>query len=139
MHGSGEHTKLEVLRGSDRLQLDVSLAERPHRVDSLADSVDPVKNLISRLGILGIELNPDLAHSLPDLRIPSGIIVAAKTAGAGIGEVPLQTGDVIHGFNGTTVTGMADLRDGLDKLSTGDAVVLFIERYGQLIYVSFAL
>jgi serine protease Do len=139
MHGSGEHTKLEVLRGSDRLQLDVSLAERPHRVDSLADSVDPVKNLISRLGILGIELNPDLAHSLPDLRIPSGIIVAAKTAGAGIGEVPLQTGDVIHGFNGTPVTGMADLRDGLDKLSTGDAVVLFIERYGQLIYVSFAL
>jgi len=139
MHGSGEHAKLEVLRGSDRLQLDVSLAERPHRVDSLADSVDPVKNLISRLGILGIELNPDLAHSLPDLRIPSGIIVAAKTTGAGIGEVPLQTGDVIHGFNGTTVTSMADLRGGLEKLAAGDAVVLLIERYGQLIYVSFVV
>jgi serine protease Do len=139
MHGSGEHTKLEVLRGSDRLQLDVSLAERPHRVDSLADSVDPVKNLVSRLGILGIELNPDLAHSLPDLRIPSGIIVAAKTTGVGIGEVPLQTGDVIHGLNGTTVTNMTNLRGGLDKLATGDAVVLLIERYGQLIYVSFVL
>ena len=57
MHGSGEHAKLEVLRGSDRLQLDVSLAERPHKVDSLVDSVDPVKNLVSHLGILGIELN----------------------------------------------------------------------------------
>jgi S1-C subfamily serine protease len=137
MHGSGEHAKLEVLRGSDRLQLDVSLAERPHKVDSLVDGVDPVKNLISHLGILGIELNPDLAHSLPDLRIPSGIIVAAKTSGAGIGEVPLQTGDVIHGLNGTTVTGLADLREGLAKLAPGDAVVLLIERYGQLIYVSF--
>jgi len=139
MHGSGEHAKLEVLRGSDRLDLDVSLVERPHKVDSLVDSVDPVKNLVSHLGILGIELNPDLAHSLPDLRIPSGVIVAAKTLGAGTGEVPLQTGDVIHGLNGTTITGMADLRAGLGKLTPGDAVVLLIERYGQLIYVSFVL
>ena len=139
MHGSGEHAKLEVLRGSDRLQLDVSLEERPHKVDSLVDSVDPVKNLVSHLGILGIELNPDLAHSLPDLRIPSGIIVAAKTSGAGIGEVPLQTGDVIHGLNGTTVTNLADLREGLAKLAPGDAVVLLIERYGQIIYVSFVM
>jgi serine protease Do len=139
MHGSGEHAKLEVLRGPDRMQLDVSLAERPHKVDSLVDSVDPVKNLVPHLGILGIELNVDLAHSLPDLRIPSGVIVAAKTSGTGIGEVPLQTGDVIHGLNGTTVTSMTELRDGLAKLATGDAVVLLIERYGQLIYVSFVL
>ena len=139
MHGGGEHTKVGVLRGSDRLQLDVSLTERPHKVDSLVDSVDPAKNLVSRIGILGIELNLDLAHSLPDLRIPTGVIVAAKTSGAGTGEVPLQTGDVIHGLNGTTVTNMADLREGLAKLATGDAVVLLIERYGQLIYVSFVL
>ena len=139
MHGSGDHAKLEVLRGADHLQLDISLAERPHKVDSLADSVDPVKNLVSHLGILGIELNPDLAHSLPDLRIPSGVIVAAKTLGAGTAEVPLQTGDVIHGLNGTTVTSMADLRAGLAKLAPGDAVALLIERFGQLIYVSFVM
>jgi serine protease Do len=139
MHGSGEHTKLDVLRGSQRLQLDVSLAERPHKVDSLVDTVDPVKNGVPRLAIIGVELNVDLAHSLPELRIPSGVIVAAKTLGAGTGEVPLQTGDVIHGLNGATVTSMADLRDGLAKLSPGDAVVLLIERYGQIIYVSFVL
>jgi len=46
---------------------------------------------------------------------------------------------VIHGFNGTTVTNMADLRGGLEKLAAGDAVVLLIERYGQLIYVSFVV
>jgi serine protease Do len=139
MHGSGEHVKFEVLRGSSRLQLDISLAERPHKVDSLVDTVDPVKNLVPHLAIIGIELNPDLAHSLPELRIPSGVIVAAKTLGAGSGEVPLQTGDVIHGLNGTTLTSMADLREGLAKLAPGDSVVLWIELYGQLIYVSFGL
>ena len=139
MHGSGEHAKLDVLRGPERLELDVSLAERPHKVDSLIDSVDPVKNLVPRLGIVGIELNTDLAHSLPDLRIPSGVIVAAKTSGVRSGEVPLQTGDVIHGLNGTPTTSLAELRAGMEKLTPGDAVVLWIERYGQLIYVSFVL
>jgi S1-C subfamily serine protease len=139
LHGSGEHVKLGILRGPDRLQLDVSLAERPHKVDSLVDSVDPVKSLVSHLGILGVELDPDLAHSLPDLRIPTGVIVVAKTLGSGTGDVPLQTGDVIHGLNGVTVTTMAGLRDGLGKLSSGDAAVLWIERYGQLIYVTFVM
>jgi serine protease Do len=139
MHGTGDHVKVEVLRGSTRMQLDVSLGERPHKTDNLADTVDPVKNLVSHLGIIGVELSVDLAHSLPDLRIPSGVIVAAKTLGAGSGEIPLQTGDVIHGLNGTPVTGLADLRDGLAKMMPGDPVVLWIERYGQLIYVSFVM
>ena len=34
---------------------------------------------------------------------------------------------------------MVDLRGGLAKLMPGDAVVLLIERYGQLVYVSFVL
>jgi serine protease Do len=139
MHDAGDHAKLDVLRGADRLQLDISLEDPPHKVDSLVDLTDPVKNLVRRLGILAVELNVDLAHSLPDLRIPSGVIVAAKTFESGAGEIPLQTGDVIHGLNGTTVTSIADLRQGLDKLKLGDAVVLLIERYGQLTYVSYTL
>ena len=55
--------------------------ERPHKADSLADFADPEKNLVSPLGILGIELNLDLAKEFPDLRIPTGVVVAAKTLG----------------------------------------------------------
>ena len=139
LHGSGERAKIEVLRGSDRLQLEVPLVERPHKADSLVDIADPVKNLVRPLGILGIELNLDLARDLPDLRIPTGVVVAAKTLGAADGEVPLQTGDVIHALNGTTITNLAGLRDGLEKLKPGDAVALLVERYTQLIYVSFLL
>ena len=139
MHGTGDHVKVEVLRGSKRMELDVSLGERAHKVDSLADTVDPVKNLVSHLGIIGVELNVDLAHSLPELRIPSGVIVAAKTLVAGSGEVPLQTGDVIHGMNGSVVTSLSDLRDGVARIAPGDPVVLWIERYGQLIYISFLM
>jgi serine protease Do len=137
LHGSGERAKIEVLRGANRLQLDVPLVERPHKSDSLVETADPVKNLVGPLGILGIELNLDLAKDLPDLRIPTGVIVAAKTLGAEDGDVPLETGDVIHALNGISITTLAGLRDALAMLKPGDAVALLIERFGQLIYVSF--
>jgi serine protease Do len=139
MHGSGERAKIEVLRGSDHVHLDIALADRPHQADSLAALADPAKNLVRPLGILGIELNADLAKDLPELRITTGVIVAAKTLEATDREVPLVTGDVIHGLNGTSITSLAGLRDGLAKLKAGDAVVLQIERNEQIIYVSFLL
>jgi S1-C subfamily serine protease len=55
------------------------------------------------------------------------------------GEIPLQTGDVIHGLNGTAVTTLSDLRDRMGKFAPGDPVVMWIERFGQLIYVSFVM
>jgi serine protease Do len=139
MHKSGEQVKVEVLRGSNRMHLEIPLMDKPHKEDSLADIADPAKNLVRPLSILGIELTLDLAHSLPDLRIPTGVIVAARTLGSGTVEIPLQTGDVIHGVNGTTITTLDELRGVLAKQKQGDAVVLQIERYAQLIYVSFSL
>ena len=131
MHKAGEIAKFEVLRGNDRLHFDVRLMTRPHKMDSLADIANPAKDLVPRLGILGIELKPELLPSLPDLRITTGVIVAARTQGTETQEIQLQTGDVIHAVNGTAITDMAGLRTELAKLKPGDAVVLQVERYGQ--------
>jgi serine protease Do len=137
LHKAGEHAKLVVLRGTDRVQLDIPLAEKPHKADSLVDMADPDKNLVRPLSILGIELTIDLAQTLPDLRIPTGVIVAARTLGARTAEIPLQTGDVIHALNGTTITTLDGLRAALANQRPGTAIVLQIERYGQLFFVSF--
>jgi serine protease Do len=137
LHKAGEHAKLVVLRGTERVQLDIPLAEKPHKADSLVDMADPDKNLVRPLSILGIELTIDLAQTLPDLRIPTGVIVAARTLGARTAEIPLQTGDVIHALNGTTITTLDGLRAALANQRPGTAIVLQIERYGQLFFVSF--
>jgi serine protease Do len=137
LHHAGEQTRVEVLRGVQRLQLDVVVTEQPHAVDKLADFADPQKNFVSQLGILGIDLNLKLDAELPDLRIPSGVIVAAKTAGAT--EIPLATGDVIHGMNGTPITNLADLRAALQSMKPGDAIVLQVERDQKLGYIAFQL
>lgn len=139
LHESGEHAKFEVLRGTNRVQLDIPLIEPPHKADSLADIADPARDLVPSLGILAVDLNLDLAKTLPDLRIPTGVIVAARTLGSGNEAIPLQTGDVIHGLNGTPIRDLASLRAELAKLKPGDPVALQVERYGQIIYVSFLL
>ena len=139
MHKSGEVAKFEVLRGADRFHLDIRLMSRPHKSDSLADLANPERDLVQPLGILGIELKPELLPSLPELRITTGVIVAARTLGTETQEIPLQTGDVIHAVNGVTVTDMAGLRAELAKVKTGEAVALQVERYSQIIYVSFVI
>lgn len=65
--------------------------------------------------------------------IDSKAAVAAQTLRPGTSEMPLPTGDMIHNLNSTTVASMADLREGMAKLAPRDAVVLPIERYGQLV------
>jgi serine protease Do len=137
MHKSGERAKIEILRGSDQMQVEVPLVERPHKEDSLTELADPVKNLVRPLNILGVEITLEIAQSLPELRLPSGVIVAARTLGVRTAEVPLQTGDVIHGINGAPVTTLDGLREALAKQKPGDAVALQIERHAQIFYVSF--
>jgi serine protease Do len=137
LHKTGDHAALEILRGADRLKIDVGLAEKPHKEDNLVDLADPVKNLVRPLDILGVELTLELARALPDLRIPTGVIVAARTLGARTGEIPLQTGDVIHGLNSTPITTLEGLRAALTAMKPGEPVALQIERHEQIFYVSF--
>ncbi|MEI9971271.1 MAG: hypothetical protein WDO73_04015 [Ignavibacteriota bacterium] len=44
--------------------------------DALPDLVDPAKNLVNRLGILGIDVDEKVSGLLPDLRKHYGVVVA---------------------------------------------------------------
>jgi serine protease Do len=138
MRSGGDRIKLVVQRGSEKLSFDVLVVEPPHDVDQLAALADPVKNLVSKLGIVGVEIDSRIATGLPGLRLTSGVIVAAKAAEPNI-DVSLATGDVIHAINGSTVETIAGLRSALDHLSPTTPVVLQIEREGKLMFVAFKI
>jgi len=70
------------------------------------------------------------------LRIPSGVIVAAKAADSKV-DVSLASGDVIHAINGAPVDTIESLRSALDRLKPNAAVVLQIEREGKLMFIAF--
>jgi serine protease Do len=133
----GEKVKLDIMRGSKKMQFQVATMERPHKADQLADLADPEKNTVAKLGIIGIEIDDKVAQMLPSLRESSGVIVAARAAG--LPDAPLITGDVIHAVNGSPITSINGLRSGLDLVKPGDPVVLQVERDGGLMFVTMLL
>ena len=51
----------------------------------------------------------------------------------------LETGDVIFEINGTPAVNIKELRLQLDRLKSGDAVALQVQRHDKLIYVTLEL
>jgi len=135
---AGERIRFEVLRGATQIGLDITLKEHPHEMDQVSALADPEKSLVSQLGILGVEIDKNIASMIQDLRDPYGIIVAARAAGA-VGEIPLTTGDVIRSFNGEPMTTLDRLRAALKALPPNAPIVLQIQREGKLQFVTFSL
>lgn len=134
----GDKVHLDVLRANLRLPFDATLKEQPHDMDQITALADAEKNLVPKLGILGVEIDQRIAGMTTDLRDPFGIIVAARAAGAA-SEVPLTTGDVIRTLNGEPMTTLDRLRSSLQALQPGAPVVLQIQRDQKLMYVAFTV
>jgi serine protease Do len=136
---AGDHVKIGVTRGAETFTADVAVTERPHDFDRLSDLIDPAKSLISRLGILGVDITEDNAALAASLRVPSGVVVVGRTREDTGSEAGLQTGDAIHSINGATVTSLEQLRSAVDSLQSRSSVVLQVERNGQMTFLAFVL
>ncbi|HET9195795.1 MAG TPA: trypsin-like peptidase domain-containing protein [Vicinamibacterales bacterium] len=135
----GDVIALDVLRDGQTLKVAVAMTERHDPFSSL-QSADPRQNLVPRLGILGVDLDPRIATMLPVLRVKSGVVVASTAArGIDAREGGLAAGDVVYAVNRKPVATVAELRTALDQLKSGDAVVLHLERRGELLFLAFTV
>jgi serine protease Do len=132
----GDKVKVDVLRGEERMTYTVAVVVEDHDPERFADLVDPSKNLIPELGILGIEVDQKVAEMLPDLRKKYGVVVAARAGDAAFSGGPLETGDVIYAVNTEPVTSIQALRQAIHGLKENDALVLQIERDGRLRFIT---
>ena len=109
-------------------------------IADLAKSIDPRDNLVPRLGILGVTMNPAIAQMLPGLRMKAGVVVASLVEAAiNSRDGGLAAGDVVFGVNRTPVPSLGDLRAALAGLKPGDSVALHVERRGERLYLSFTI
>ena len=131
----GESVDLEVRRNGEALTIRVPVVEHHEDPGRFAEMVTPAKNLVPKLGILGIDLDEKLIKMIPYLREKSGVVVATMSGGGPAGSKGLMPGDVIHRFNGKTIPGLSTLKELVDSLSRLDSVVLHVERQGQKMYV----
>jgi serine protease Do len=132
----GQPVTLEVGRGPQRLILRVTVGERSGDPQQFSDLVSPERNLVPRLGVLGLELTPQLAQVIPGLRAPRGVVVAAVAGDAASG---LEPGDVIYAVDLRPVGTLAELRAGLDSLPAAGSAVLQVGREGRLRFLTVPL
>lgn len=135
-----EKVTLEVLRGQDELSIDVPVIDSIDDPQRFADMVNPKDNLISKLGILAIGIDKNLAAMLPALRHNYGVVVAAGSSPTDLNSgTGLQPGDVIYSVNKAPVATVEALRKKIDEFKTGDEVAMQIERSGRLMFVAVVL
>ena len=98
--------------------------------------VDPERNLLPRLGVLGLDMKPEIIAMFRFLRSTKGVVVAAAAREVGRG---LQPGDVIHAADGIEIENLADLRGLLSKQPRGVTLGLHVERGGRLFFTAVEL
>jgi len=137
LRDKGDRVRLGVLRGTKQLTLVVPVVEGKEAPESIADFADPAKGMVHQLGIIGVDLTPEVSNFLPPSRIDSGVVVAATTADHRADEIGLRAGDIIHALNTDPVTNLASLRAAVSHLKPGGAGALQIEHNGQLMFLTF--
>lgn len=134
-----ESVNLDLLRDGKTVSVTVPVHEREDDPQRFADMVTPEDNLISKLGILAIQLDEKIAAMLPELRHEYGLVVAARTPMAPYSGAEIETGDVIYEMNKVPALTVKGVRDTLDAMKPGAAVVLQVERGGRLMYLAMEL
>lgn len=134
--GPHKEVRLTVQRGEQQIEMVAHLKEKNDPIDELADSADPQRNLIRRLGIIGLDITPQITQMVNGLRRPTGVLVVAGAPGNPFDQKELETGDAIFSLNRKVINSVAELRSALTSLKTDDAAVLLVQRGANLIYVT---
>ncbi|MEE8585952.1 MAG: trypsin-like peptidase domain-containing protein [Acidobacteriota bacterium] len=132
-----EWVEIEVLRGTAARKFQVRVIERPDDLERFSELANPQDNLIPNLGILAIEITPEIAALLGPPRKLGGVLVAARSVDAPFSDGGLMPGDIIFQLNGRAVNSLKKLRLDASNLPSNSPVVLQVQRQGQLHFVAF--
>ena len=136
----GTKITLGIQRGGDHLELPVIAEERSgSELDALADLVDPIRNIVPRLGIVGLDINNDVIKLVPDLRRPTGVVVAARKNAPSDNRMALEVGDAIYSVNRRVIENVQQLQEAMNAIQSGQAAVVQVERDGKMLYVPFEI
>ncbi len=138
-HSIGDLVSLEVLRGSQKLTFRVRVIEREDDFGHLLEMVTPENSLVPKLGILGLDIDGQIAKILFPPRKLGGVLIAARSPGSPYWQAEFLPGDVIYAINGKEITSLASLRSRLAELETGDPVVVQVQRQETLRFIAFEI
>jgi serine protease Do len=132
----GSEVTLEIMREGRTLSKKVSIIERVDPDTRFLDMINAERNLVPRLGVLGLDLDNETRRLMPyEARTKSGVIVAALAAETNLLGERFQPGDIIFSLNGRPIDTLKSLREQLKAIGYGDPAVFQLERGGQIRYL----
>lgn len=132
----GSKVTLEVARGSKTFTAEVEVIERAEPDYRFYDMISTERNLVKRIGILGLDLDKDTTRMLPSQpRKAEGVIVAALAASTSLLGESFMPGDVLYTVNGQPIKGLRSLKKLVRDIAYGDPAVFHLERGGMLRYL----
>jgi serine protease Do len=135
----GQMISITIVRNQANKTLQVEVDERTDDPSQFASMVTLDANLVSRLGILVLDLDKSMKRLLPALRMDGGVLVASRAAGALPWQNALEPGDVIYAINRQPISNLDAFKRLVAGLPPGAVVVLQIERNRGLQYMTLEL
>jgi len=138
LHPIDQVMKIDVLRGTSQMSFNVPVEVYHEKIDELADVPNLQKTLIRKLSIFVTDLDATVKPLLPSARSDSGVLVVAQTSGPNA-DTGLATGDIIRAIDRTPVQSISQFQEMVHRVSSGDPVVLQVERNGNFQYLAFEI
>ena len=135
----GDAVWLNLHRGSETILVQTQVVEREDKFEKFAALVTRDRNMVPQLGILGVDVDADIAKLLPLPRKLGGVVVAALAVDSRYWPDCFLPGDVIYEVNGRDIRSLADLRQVTGSFQEGDAVVVQVQRAGLLRFIAFRM
>jgi serine protease Do len=135
----GSQVSIKVLRSLQTPTVRVRITERFSAKDQFVNLVDLQNNLVPKLGILGVDIEPNIAVQIAGSRGENGVLVAALSPEAIRWSGNLQPGDVIYSVNGQLTANLESLRSLVEPIEEGEPLALQVLREGVLRFVAFEL
>ena len=121
----GRDVRLQVLRDSERIRLDVRLEERPSLIAEREEPTPAAPPREESMDWLGLELRP-LTRTLRERaqldRRQRGVFVSGVSARSVFAEKGFREGLVIVGINDAAIESLGDLEEAAAALESGDLV-----------------
>lgn len=131
----GSLVRLGVVRGDSTFEADVRVVRRRDNEARFAEMADPEQHLVGKLGILALPLTDEIAKHVANLRLPSGVVVAASSRPPTPWGTQLRPGDVIYTLGGNRVENPDQLRSLLASKAPGTRLLAHVLRKGEMRYL----
>ena len=131
----GQQVAVVVVRDKHEKELTVKIEEQPKEVAGGAGGGAPSENE-ALAGLEVQQLTPEIADRLNLPHTMTGVVIVNVESGSIMEEAGVHAGDVIVEINRQSVKTLDDYRRIGRQLKSGEAILLLLNRNGQMLFVT---